>query len=233
MDEFLLVLGREQEAGQELLGRQRGLVVDAHAVGDGAHGVYHFGVLVEAGDPLLTVIAPFHGLARVDAARIGLQAVQQNLDERGLAHAVGTDDSHLLIAGEGVAPVPQYYLVAEGLAYVFSFEYLGADVAGLHVKAHVLLRAGRVAAGLQVVEIIDAVFGFRAAGLRLAAHPFQLAAQQVAHASQLRLAVLHPLGALLYVVVVVAVVAVQGLALDFDDTVAHAVQGPAVVRHHQ
>ena len=85
----------------------------------------------------------------------------------------------------------------------------------------------------EVVEIVDAIFCFTGAGLRLSAHPFLLAAEGVLQARQLCGHGFDALGSSAEVVVVVAVVGVDLAVVDFDDAVAHAVEEITVVSDHK
>ena len=88
-------------------------------------------------------------------------------------------------------------------------------------------------AAFEFVEIVDAVFRFRAACLGLAAHPVEFGAQQVFHAGEFGAEVLFPFGAAPQVIVVIAVVGEKLLPVDLDDAVADLVEEIAVVGDHQ
>ena len=53
---------------------------------------------------------------------------------------------------------------------------------------------------LKVVEIVNPVFGLRAARLRLASHPFKLCAQEVLHLGKLSREAFHTLLALTQII---------------------------------
>ena len=86
---------------------------------------------------------------------------------------------------------------------------------------------------LQVIEGVDAVFGFGASCAGHAAHPVQFGAQQVARLVGLGLEVLDPLFPFLQEVGVIAGVAVQGAVCHFQNLVADSVQEITVVGDHQ
>ena len=86
---------------------------------------------------------------------------------------------------------------------------------------------------LQVVERFLAVTGLMTAGLRHATHPLELCAVEVRGPRHLCPRHFQPLGTLLQIVGIVAVVGIDGLVVHLDDDGADAVQEVTVVRHHE
>ena len=82
-------------------------------------------------------VAEADGVADDETAAVWFYDTEEHFDEGGLAGAVGSDDAHLLIAGEVIVKIFQNHsfrgtgvILAwwEGLGDVFCLEYLGTDV---------------------------------------------------------------------------------------------------------
>ena len=231
-DELLLVGVGKEEHVQELRCGVMGLLVKLDILCHIAHGVDHALALVEC-HALLAVVAKAHRLAQLKRAAVARHLAQQQLDEGGLAHAVVTHDAQLLVAREGVLKVVEDHLVAIALAHMVGGEDFLAYVGTVHVQAHVALVAIAACTLLQVVEGVDAVLRLVLARLWLTPHPLELGAQQVARLLHLGVLRLDALGALLEVVVVVAVVGENLLLVHLNDAVAYVVEEVAVVGHHE
>ena len=68
---------------------------------------------------------------------------------------------------------------------------------------------------------------------RHAPHPIELFAIQIIGPCNLAIACLYALFTLLEVVTVVSLIAIQALAVEFEDVLTDAIEKIAVVRHHQ
>ena len=231
-DVLLLVLRREQEVVEPGHGGIVVFLVKIDVFRHIAHGINHAFALVKV-HPFLAVMGKFHRLADFEVAAVGLDDVEQQFDERGLAHTVVTHDAQLLVAGKRVVEIVQDHLVTVALVHMVGREDFLADVGALHVQFHLPVVAALLGAFLQVIEGVDAVLCLVGACLRLAAHPVQLGAQQVAGPFHLGILGLDALGALFQVVVVVAAVGEDAVLVHLQDAVADVVQEVAVVGHHQ
>ena len=114
-----------------------------------------------------------------------------------------------------------------------SSENLVANVGGVDIEAHITQVVHDAGTLLQVIEGIDAILCLVGTCLRLAAHPVELGAQQVAGTLDGGILRLDALGTLLQVVVVVALVAVDGLLIHLQNLVADIVEEVAVVGDHE
>ena len=204
-DILLLVLWREQEVVEPGHGRVVVLLVKVDVFGHIPHGINHALALVKL-HALLAVVGKLHCLADLKVAAVGLDDVEQQFNERGLAHAVVAHDTQLLVAGKRVVEVVQYHLIAVALVHVVGRKDFLADVGTLDIELHLPVITPLLGALLQVVEGIDAVLRLVGTCLGLAAHPVEFGAQQVAGPFHLGVLGLDALGALLQVVVIVAVI---------------------------
>ena len=232
VDVVLLLQGREHEVLEELHGRQTSAASEVDVFGYLADGVDDLHLLVEL-HAVLTVVAEADGLADDEAAAVGLHQAEQHLDERALPRSVSPDDAKLLVAREVVVEVLEDDAVSEAFADVFRLEDFAADVGGLRLQLHLLLFQMAVGAFLQVVESLLAVAGLMAASLGHAPHPLELCAVEVRGPRHLSPRHLEPLGTLLEIVGIVAVIGIDGLVVHLEDDGTDAVQEVTVVRHHQ
>ena len=228
----VLLLGFEEEMLQELTHGKSLPIAHIDHFGYVAHHVNHLGIVAEL-YAVLTVVAEAHRLAYVEMSLVGCQLAQQELDEGGFARAVIACDAHLLIAGETVVEVFQNGFLSECFRHVLCHEYLRADVSVAHFQAHLLLVDSALCHFLQLVESLFAIACLVASCLWHASHPFQLRAVEVVSPHDFLPRLVQPFLPLLQVVGVVALVAVDGGIVHFDDGVAHAVEEVAVVCHHE
>ena len=208
------------------------LLVEVHIFGYVACRVNHLLALVKL-YAVLAIVAKLHGFAYLEVALVGSEFSQQQLDEGGLAHAVVAHNAQFLVACKGVVQILENHLVAKPLADVVCGKNLLAYVGRFHIQFHFAIVVAALRTLLQVVESIDAVLCLVHARLRLAAHPLELGAQQVAGALHSSVLCLDALGAFLQIVVVIALVAIDLLLVEFQNAVAYLVEEVAVVGHHE
>ena len=213
-------------------GRVVVLLVKVDVLGHVTDGVNHPLALVKF-HSFLTVVGKFHGFADLKITAVGLDNVEQQLDECGLTHTVITHDAQLLVAGKRVVEIVENHLVAITLADVVGCENLLADVSTLDVQFNLTVVAPLLGSFLQVIESVDAVLCLVGTGLGLASHPVQLGAQQVAGPFHLGILCLNAFGSFLQVVIIVAVVGEDAVLVHLEDAVADVVQEIAVMGHHQ
>ena len=231
-DKLLLVLWGEQEVIEP---GHRGVVVllvKVDVLSHIAHGINHPFAFVKV-HPFLAIVSKLDSLADVKVTTVGLDDVEQQLDERGLAYTVVTHDAQFLIACKRVIEIVKYHLVAIALAHMVGREDLLADIGTLDVELDLAIIAPLLRPLLQVIECVDAVLGFVGPCLWLTAHPVKLGAQQVAGTFHLHVLCLDAFGTLLQVVIVVTAIGEDAVLIHLQDAVADVVQEVAVVGYHQ
>ena len=139
-DVLLLVLWREQEVVKPSHGGVVMLLVEVDVLGHITHRIDYAFALVKV-HSLLAIVGKFHCLADFKVAAVGLDDIEQQLDECGLAHAVVTHNTQFLVAGEGVIEIVENHFVAEALVHMVSSEDLLADVGTLDVQFHLAVVA--------------------------------------------------------------------------------------------
>ena len=231
-NELLLVLGREQEVTEPCHGCVVVLLVKVDILSHVAHGINHTFSLVKV-HPFLAVVGKFHCFANLKVSAVGLDNVEQQFDECGLAHAVVAHDTQFLVTGECVVEIVKYHLVAEALIDMVGGKDLFTDIGALDVQLHFAIVTSLLCTLLQVIEGIDAVLCLMGSGLWLAAHPVQFGTQQVACSLHLDVLRFNTLGTFLQVVIVVAAIGEDAVLVHLQDAVADVVQEIAVVGHHQ
>ena len=210
------------------MGRHTLAVVELNLLGDVFDEVNHAAV-GRGAHARLGVIAELYGLAHDDAAAGRLQPFGDDVEEGALAHAVGTDDAYLLAALEDVGIVVDEVAIAD----VVQLQYLAADALGFDGQLRTAVVEARVGFSLKLIESVNACLCFGAAGLRHAAHPFELGAVKAACLSHLGALVGLALGLLLQIVVVAAFIVIEARIVEFVDVVANVVEEVAVVGHHK
>ena len=229
----ILAVGGKEKMLQELRCRQVAAAAEINILGYVAHDVDDLGVFAKL-QALLRVVAEAHGLAHGETAGVGFFQSHQQFDEGGLARAVVANDTHLLVAREGVEEIFQDNLVGpEGFGDIVGLEYLVTDVGTLQFQARALLLNALMGALLQLVEGLLAVAGLVAAGRRGAAHPFQFAPVEVVGPLYFAVAGIDALLAFLEVVAVIAVVNVELARVKLHNLIADTVEEIAVVGDHQ
>ena len=171
------------------------------------------------------------GLGRVGGGRVGLVFAQDELEQCGLARAVGAQQADFVAAKDGGAEVSDDHAIAKGLAHMHHLrDQLAALVAAVDVHVHA---AHHVAAGLagraQLLQPVDAGGGAGAAGFYALADPHLFLRQQL-----VSLGVDHCLLSQLLFLLreeggKVARVAHEVAAVQLDDPGCHVVQKRAVV----
>ena len=81
---------------------------------------------IDAGTVLID-IGDLDGLAHLELARSQRLQTHNRLEERSLAHAVGTDDAHDAVARQGERKVVDEHTAIELLVQVMSLEHLVAQ----------------------------------------------------------------------------------------------------------
>ena len=226
------------------------LVADLDPLGARADEVFQRGVQVQRIAHLVKVrhghiraqthcapgaVAGF-GFGRVGGGRVGLVLTQYELEQRGLARAVGPEQADFVAAQNGGSEVPhdEAFLFCACAKCLAHMHHLGDQLAALVAAAHVHVDAAdhvaaRFALAAQLIEPHDARGGTGAPGFHALADPHLFLRQQfvglgVDHGllGQL-LFFLHQVGGK------VAGVGEQLATVQLDDAGGHVVQKRAVV----
>ena len=222
-------VGREQEVLQ-IADDVATIAVDLDVIGTGADGVGHgaFGIELFA---QLVEIGNLQVAAQANAARVGRVFAEDQLEQRGLADAVGADQADAVTAHDGEIEVAHQTLAPQADAGLAGFaDQLAGPFAGIHFQSDL---AGALAAGCpglaQGFETADAPFVAGAAGFDALADPdFFLCPELV------ELAVGDGLGFELFAAHAfvggeVAGEAAQQATIQFDDAGGHLVEKAPVV----
>ncbi len=228
-------LGREQEVVQ-VAHHMLALAVELDPLAARADGVGQRGVQVEPGAHLVE-IGHLQLAALAHLAGRGLQFAQDQLEQRGLARAVGADQADLVAAQDGGVEVLDDQLRRRSF---MPTSVSSATILPLGAPASISSRTwpseSRRACALaaQHLQPLDAGHAAGAAGLHALADPHLLLRQQLVGAGVgqrvgRQLLLLHAL-----VGAEVAGVAAQDAAVELDDAGGHAVEEGAVVgdQHH-
>ncbi len=114
-----------------------------------------------------------------------------------------------------------------------SLEYLVADIRTFNIKRDIVGTQPHLAALLQFMEIVNPVLCFRAACLRLAAHPVKLGAQQIFHLGQFGRQSFLAFLAFGKIVVIITLVSEYLLPVYLYDFIADTVKEITVMGDHQ
>ena len=112
-------------------------------------------------------------------------------------------------------------------------ENLRSDIRSLHIQIDVtglMLLFGFL---FQLVKSIDPVLRLCPASLRLAAHPVELLAKQVAGPIHLGIQRIHPLLSFFQIIAVIPLILINLFPVYLDNLATDTVQKITVVRHHQ
>ena len=228
----MLLVGREEEIGQELGDRHPPTVAQVDIFRNALNDVDDLHLLVEL-QPFLAIIPEAHSLADIESSAVGLHFAHQHFNKGRFPRPIIADDAQLLVAGEDIVEVFRDDNIVESLRDVLRLEYLRTDIRRFHVEVHLSRLALLLGLFLQFVESIDAVFRLRPSGLRLAAHPVQLLAEEVRGALHFGILCLDAFGAFLQIIIIVSFIRIDLLAVNLENLVADAVEEVAVVRYHQ
>jgi hypothetical protein len=205
--------------------------VDLDEVASRRDGVDERGFLVERGAQLVEVGDGDLG-AQAHAAGVGRDLPQDELEQRGLAAAVGADHADLVAAHHAPREVLDHPLVAVGLAHVLQLgdEAPGALARGERKLHRSQQRAPRLALRAQRLEPAYPALVARAPGLHALANPGFLLREHLVELARAHLLVRQLLGLALLVFGVVARVRVEAPAVELDHAMRDAVEEAAVVR---
>ena len=187
-----------------------------------AHSIYHLFAFIKR-HAFLAVVAEFHRFANFETAAVGLDFVEQKADKSGFSHTVIAHDAQFFIARKGVVEIVEYHLIAKSFWNVVSSENLLPDIAGLHIKHHIAFVVALLCAFFQVVEGIDTVLCLVSAGLRLASHPLNFGAKQIASFLYSCILSIDAFGSLFEVVMIVAFIGKDVILVKLQNFVANFV----------
>ena len=214
------------------LRRRETLSADVDNLGNLFHCIDDAHILVE-GDSILTVVAPFYRLAHLDGATILPGMAEQHFYECGLSRAVVSNDSKLFVTGKIIIKIFYNHSITEGLVERTHFEDFLANVARICAQRDARVATQSRSLLFKFVEGVDSVFCLRRACLRLAAHPVELFAHEVAGAQHFGLGIFETLVAFAQKIAIISFVAVDAPVVNLNNLVAHAVKEIAVVSNHQ
>ena len=217
---------------QELRCRQLLAVAQFYDFGNVLHYINHFHLLVKL-QAVLRVVTEADRLANVQRTAVCLLQPHQYLDEGRLARTVIPYDTHLFVTGEDVGEIIQNLQVTKGFVQMVCFEYLAAYVRSLDIQFDVVVVETLLSHLLQLVKGILPIACLVPAGLRHAAHPFQLCAVEVIGTFYLHSLGLDTLLALLQIITVIAFILINLPVVYLYDFGAYPVEEITVVRHHQ
>ncbi len=206
-----------------------------------AHRVNHFLLLVKL-HAVLREVTEANRLPYLETPCVGPFQTEEEFDERTLTCTVTAHNAHLLKAREIVVEVIKNDLLVvlavgrgyvERLAHVFRLEYLAPDVSALHFEARGSFFASLARPLFEFVEGLLAVTCLRAARTRHAAHPVKFLAVKIVGTGDIGILCGDALSAFVEIILVVASIRIEVLAVEFEDALAHVVEKVTVVRHHE
>ena len=169
------------------------------------------------------------GRADLDRAAVGLLLAGDQLEQGGLAGAVGADHADDAAGRQREAQILEQQFVAIGLGDAVDLDDVAAEPLG-HLDQDLRLARRAVLLRLdQLVEGADAGLGLGLARLGRAADPFQLVVDRLLLALLLALFLLQPLGFLLQIAGIIGFVDVIAAAIELEHPVHDIVEEVAVV----
>ena len=217
---------------QELRCRQLLAVAQFYDFGNVLHYINHFHLLVKL-QAVLRVVTEADRLANVQRTAVCLLQPHQYLDEGRLARTIVPNDTHFFVTGEDVGEIIQNLQVTKGFVQMVCFEYLAAYVRSLDIQFDVVVVETLLSHLLQLVKGILPITRLVSAGLRHAAHPFQLCAVEVVGTLYLHSLCLDTLLALLQIIAVIAFILINLPVVYLYDFGTYTVEEITVMRHHQ
>ena len=226
---LLLVLALEAKArhvgAAGNLGATHGdeVVAPAHDLPEGLVGVNAGTVLVDVGD--------LDALADLELARGDVLEAHDGLEQRGLAHAVGTDDAHDAVARQDEAEIVDEDAVAKALAEVLGLDDLLAQAwTGRNLNLGEVELLGALGLGGHLLVAGKTRLALGLAGLCSRAYPLELALELLGALGVLLALELETGGLLLEVGGVIALIGEELATVDLADPAGHVVKEVAVVR---
>ena len=195
------------------------------AVGDFLPDILRWIEMVAA----LVDIAQMHRLADFDRAIVRLFLAGDQLEQRGLARAIGADHADDAARRQAEGEVFEQDLVAERLGQAVRLDHLAAQTFG---RLDQDLRLARRAVFLlfdQFVERADTRLGLGLAGLGTLPDPGQLVLDRLLTALVLARFLFESLGLFLQIGGVIAFIDEVARAIELEDPVHHIVQEVAVM----
>ena len=114
IDIVVLLVGREEEIGQELGDRHPPTVAEVDIFRDALDDVDDLHLLVEL-QPFLAIIPEAHSLADIESSAVGRHFSHQHFNKGRFPRPVVADDAQLLVAGEDIVEVFRDDNVVEAL----------------------------------------------------------------------------------------------------------------------
>ncbi len=231
-DLLLLVLAVEVETAR--IGTRRHLelahVDDVQTTGD----VLPHGLVVGQRITVLVHKGHLHGLADFDLARIRLLLAGDQLEQRGLACAVGADDADDGARRDVHAEVVNQQTVAKGLGHILELNDAAAQTLGHRNEDFLRFVALLVFVVAQLFKAGNTGLGLGLAPLGVLAHPFQFLLQRLGTGFFALLLLLQAVALLQQPVGVVALVGNAVATVQFQNPLGRVVQEVAVVGngHH-
>ena len=233
VDVVLLTRRGEEKMIEELHGCEMAAAAEIDGFGHSTHHVDHLHLLID-GHALLREIAELHRFADHETTGRGRHLTEQHTNEGGFPRAVVAHDAHFLKARKIVVEIfEDHHPIVEGFGHIFCLEDLRTDVTGLYVQTGGALFGAPAGLLLQFVEGLLARTAFVAARLRLAAHPVEFLAIEIARPVDVGVGGGDALVALFEVVGVVAAIGVGGAIVQLNDGLTHPVEKVTIVRDEQ
>ena len=229
----LLLGAAEQEFFQQLGCGEFLAFFERNYIGDIAYYVNDAPIVGQL-NTFLAVMAKNDGIAHHNFAGIGFNGLGEQLQKRRLSGSIGAHDAHALLAFEFIGKIFNQFFRSVRLADVVQLDDFAAHPVFFDLDAHFVFFDFQGIVGFLPFKIgIHAGFGLGGTGLRAFAHPIKFVFEQFIGAFVGGGLHFFAQGFFLQIIGVVARVAAQLSAFQFDDAITHIFKEIAIVRDHK